>query len=105
MQRGADRLTGEHDFAGFASSGEERESTVRTIFGCDVSETDREVVITVRGNGFLYHMVRNITGTLVEIGRGRWKPDRIDEILISADRSLAGPTAPPDGLSLVCVHY
>ncbi|MBA7714154.1 tRNA pseudouridine synthase A [subsurface metagenome] len=50
-------------------------------------------------------MVRNIVGTLIEIGRGRWQPDRIDHILASRDRREAGPTALPDGLTLVCVHY
>jgi tRNA pseudouridine38-40 synthase len=105
MQAGATRLLGEHDFRGFASSVEVRQSTVRTIKRCEASQADSEVIVSVEGDGFLYNMVRNIVGTLIEIGRGRWQPERIDNILASCDRRDAGPTAPPDGLSLICVHY
>ena len=105
MREAARMLAGEHDFAGFASRGDDRECTIRRIFACDVIDWGIKMEILIRGNGFLYHMVRNIAGTLVEIGRGRWKPERIREILVRGDRSLAGPTAPPEGLSLLCVHY
>ena len=105
MQAAAARLVGEHDFRGFASSGDERETTVRTIYRCEVCELDGEIQVTVQGGGFLYHMVRNIVGTLIEIGRGHWTPDRIEKILASRNRSDAGPTAPPDGLYMLCVHY
>jgi len=105
MQEAARRLVGRHDFAGFATSGDERDNTVRTVFACDVREEGPEVHVTVRGDGFLYNMVRNIVGTLVEVGRGHWPPERIDHILATADRTKAGPTAPPDGLTMVCVHY
>ncbi len=105
MHRAAQRLVGEHDFRGLAQSAEQRENTVRTIYRCDVTEQAGEVHVTVQGSGFLYNMVRNIVGTLMEIGRGHWDADRIDLILESLDRRNAGPTAPPDGLSLVCVHY
>lgn len=105
MRRGAARLVGTHDFRGLAQSAEVRQDTVRTIFRCEVAEDGGEVVVTVQGDGFLYNMVRNIVGTLMEIGRGHWEPDRIDLILSSRDRSTAGPTAPPDGLTLLCVHY
>jgi tRNA pseudouridine38-40 synthase len=105
MRAAAVRLIGTHDFLGFATSAEERESTVRTIWRCDVVEGGPTVDVTVRGDGFLYNMVRNIAGTLVEIGRGRWEPRRIDTILATRDRRQAGPTAPPDGLTLLCVHY
>lgn len=99
------RLLGTHDFRGLATSAEVRKNTVRTVRRCEVADDAGEVRITVEGDGFLYNMVRNIVGTLVEIGRGRWGPERIDKILASADRRDAGPTAPPDGLTLVCVHY
>jgi tRNA pseudouridine38-40 synthase len=99
------KLIGTHDFAGLASTGEQRENTVRTIFRCDVAETADEVRFTVEGDGFLYHMVRNIAGTLVEIGRGRWGPEQIDRLLASKSRSDSGPTAPAGGLTMVCVHY
>ena len=105
MHQAAQRLLGEHDFRGFAQSAEARENTVRTIYRCEVAEEGREVLVTVQGNGFLYNMVRNIVGTLIEIGRGHWNDDRIDLVLSSLDRGNAGPTAPPEGLTLVCVHY
>ncbi|MFP4052956.1 MAG: tRNA pseudouridine(38-40) synthase TruA [Phycisphaerae bacterium] len=99
------RLVGTHDFRGFATSAEVRENTVRTVTACDVCATGEEIHVTVQGTGFLYNMVRIIVGTLVEVGRGHWSPPRVDEILATRDRTLAGPTAVPDGLSLVCVHY
>ncbi len=105
MQVASFKLVGAHDFRGFTTSAEKRENTVRTIFGCDVSSAGHEVIVRVRGNGFLYNMVRNIVGTLIEIGRGHWEPDRIDKILASCDRADAGPTAIADGLSLMCVYY
>ena len=105
MRRAAERVVGTHDFRGFSASAEVRENTVRTIFRCEVAEADREVTITVQGNSFLYNMVRILTGTLIEIGREHWEPDRIDRILASRDRQDAGPNAPPDGLTMVCVHY
>ena len=105
MATAARRLLGEHDFRGFASSGEERENTVRTITRCDVTDCRDELHVTVAGNGFLHHMVRNIVGTLVEIGRRRWEPERIDRILLSRDRRDAGPTAPAGGLCLMHVEY
>ncbi len=105
MRAAARRLVGTHDFVGFATSAEERQDTRRTIFRCEVAEAGAELHVTVRGDGFLYNMVRNIVGTLIEIGRGRWGAQRIDRVLTGRDRRDAGPTAPPDGLYLVCVHY
>jgi tRNA pseudouridine38-40 synthase len=105
MRAAAMGLVGTHDFVGFATSGELRENTVRTVFRCEVAEAGGEITVSVQGDGFLYNMVRNIVGTLVEIGRGRWQPSRIARILETCDRRDAGPTAPPDGLTLVCVHY
>jgi tRNA pseudouridine38-40 synthase len=105
LRDAAARLVGTHDFAGFATSGDQRASTVRSVFRCDVDEDPPDLRITVDGDGFLYNQVRNMVGTLMEIARGHWAPDRIDRVLAAADRRLAGPTAPPDGLSLLCVHY
>jgi tRNA pseudouridine38-40 synthase len=104
MRQAAVALVGEHDFRGFATSAEQRDVTVRRIDSCQVAEAGSEIHITIRGNGFLYNMVRNIVGTLIEIGRGHWPVERIDRILESRSRGDAGPTAPPDGLTLVCVH-
>ncbi|MFA6134283.1 MAG: tRNA pseudouridine(38-40) synthase TruA [Phycisphaerae bacterium] len=105
MAQAAALLVGTHDFRGFTTSMEVRENSVRTIFRCEVAEAEREIHITVQGDGFLYNMVRNIVGTLIEIGRGHWGREQIDKIIQSRDRGQAGPTAPPDGLTLVCVHY
>jgi tRNA pseudouridine38-40 synthase len=105
MRQAAARIVGRHDFRGFTTTMEVRENTVRTVFRCEVAEAGREIHVTVQGDGFLYNMVRNIVGTLIEVGRGHWGPQRIDQIIQSRDRGLAGPTAPPEGLTLVCVHY
>jgi len=105
MIQAAARIVGTHDFRGFTTSAETRLNTTRTIFRCEVADMGSELLVTVQGDGFLYNMVRNIVGTLTEIGRGRWKPNHIDKIIATRDRDIAGPTAPPDGLSLVCVHY
>jgi tRNA pseudouridine38-40 synthase len=106
MQDAAARLIGEHDFAAFANAGHGRTSTVRRIFDCRVvTAQPPQVDLVVRGNGFLYNMVRIITGTLIEIGRGHWPPDRVDALLESGDRQQAGPTVPPNGLCLEWIEY
>lgn len=106
MQIAADCITGTHDFACFqASGGQERETTVRTIYSLDVVREGDEIEISVTGDGFLYNMVRIITGTLAEVGKGRIKPCRLREIIESRDRTKAGPTAPPQGLYLAEIYY
>lgn len=99
------RLLGTHDFRGLAFSAEKRENTVRTITGYAVSRVDQEIQIHVSGDGFLYKMVRNLAGTLLEIGRGHWEADRVDQILATRDRTYAGPTLPPNGLCMMAVYY
>jgi len=105
MQTAAKRLVGTHDFAGFATSADQRENTIRTIYRCEVARVGPEVHVSVRGNGFLYNMVRNIVGTLMDAGRSRFGPRQIDKIIETGDRRLGGPCVLPDGLTLVCVHY
>jgi tRNA pseudouridine38-40 synthase len=105
MVEAAQRVVGTFDFAGFARSKDKRENTVRTISRCDVAIVEDEIQVTVAGTGFLYNQVRNIVGTLLEIGRGRWDPSYVDWIIETQDRKLAGPTAPAEGLTLMCVHY
>ena len=105
MDTAAKKLLGENDFEGFSAAGHGRESTVRTIHRCDVHRDDERVVITIEGNGFLWNMVRIIAGTLVEVGRGHFEPDHVDEILRTADRQLAGPTLPPNGLCLEWIQH
>jgi tRNA pseudouridine38-40 synthase len=105
MRQAAVRLKGEHDFAAFASAGSSARTTVRQIWRLDV-ETESELIETrVAGSGFLYMMVRNIMGALVEAGRGRISADDIEKILRGLDRAGAPPPAPPQGLCLVRVEY
>jgi len=108
MQSAAAHLIGTHDFAAFQGAGSDVASSERTIHAVEWEygrAHDVPLVIRVRGDGFLRHMVRNIIGTLVEVGVGRWPPERIIEILASRDRSQAGATAPAQGLFLVAVEY
>ncbi len=105
VRAAAAEMVGEHDFAGFASQGSPRATTVRTVSRIGVRRRGPEVLIDVEGTGFLYNQVRNMVGTLFEIGRGRWEPSRVREILDSGDRGLAGITAPPHGLCLQWVRY
>ena len=81
------------------------ESTVRTIYSLDVYRDADEIVLRIRGNGFLYNMVRIITGTLIQVGKGRFKPEYVKEMLAAKDRTVAGQTAPPQGLTLMCIDY
>ncbi len=108
IRTAAGPLIGTHDFAGFQGAGTFAASTVRTILALEVEDGagfDLPFVIRVTGDGFLRHMVRNIVGTLVEVGAGRWDPWRLLAVLESRDRSEAGRTAPPQGLFLTHVAY
>lgn len=105
MRAAAALLVGTHDFAAFASQGAPRATTVRTVRRISVQRRFDEVQIDVEGDGFLYNQVRNMVGTLVEIGRGHWEPERVAAILAARDRRQAGPTAPAHGLCLQWVRY
>lgn len=105
MQEAAAYLAGEHDFKSFCQTGAQVESTVRTLYSVEVEEQGEDVVIRVCGNGFLYNMVRIIAGTLLEIGRGKQQPQEIPDILEAKDRTAAGPTAPPHGLTLIKYEF
>ena len=105
MQEAAKLLVGRKDFRSFASGKDKRENTVRTVLRCDVATEDEWVYVDVEGDGFLYNMVRNIVGTLVEVGIGRWKPERVTEILQAKNRTAAGRLAPPNGLCLMWIKY
>ena len=100
MREAAAFFLGEHDFKSFCSANTQVESTVRTIEFLDVTEDDRELVITIRGNGFLYNMVRIIAGTLVDVGRGFLAVEDIPDILKACNRERAGQTLPACGLVL-----
>ena len=105
MAKAAKLLIGKKDFKSFASAADSRENSVRTIFACDVISEGDYIYIDVEGDGFLYNMVRNIVGTLTEIGIGRFKADKITEILEAKNRAAAGPIAPPAGLCLIWIKY
>ena len=105
MQRAAAYLVGEHDFKSFASTGGQAETSIRTIYSLDVEKRDSIITIRVKGNGFLYNMVRIIAGTLIKVGAGEIQPEEIPVILEAKDRSAAGPTAPAKGLTMIGLEY
>jgi tRNA pseudouridine38-40 synthase len=106
MQEAIRCIIGSHDFKAFEGSGSPRVSTVRCITNADLVETDNDyLVLKIEGDGFLKFMVRNIVGTLVDVGFDKITPHDFKQILISKDRNLAGITAPAHGLFLMEVKY
>ena len=105
MDRAARAFEGTHDFAAVRSVGTNVRSTVRTIYYCHVTRNGELLELKVCANGFLYNMVRAITGTVLYAAEGKLRPEDIPVILDSGNRTLAGPTAPPGGLYLTRVWY
>ncbi|WP_347559835.1 hypothetical protein [Clostridium sp. AM58-1XD] len=105
MREAAGYLTGEHDFKSFCANKKMKKSTIRTIYGIKIEECGSKVILTFCGNGFLYHMVRIMTGTLIETGLGKRNPKDVLEIIKAENRQEAGFTAPPEGLFLVKAEY
>jgi len=105
MHRAGQEMVGKHDFRSFQSTGSKRVSTVRTIFSVEVTWEPPLLSIEVRGDGFLYNMIRILVGTLVEVGRGRRPAGEMAAVLAACDRGVAGQTAPPQGLILLQVEY
>ena len=105
MQRATALLTGEHDFMSFCGNPRMKKSTVRLVDSITVERRRDRIIFTFHGTGFLQNMVRILVGTLLEIGRGRWEPEYVLDLLAARDRKLAGPTAPPEGLCLMKVDY
>ncbi len=117
MQREARSLLGKHDFKAFCASGSSAKNTIRTIKKISVRKLgsrfsgfgsrfkDSLIVIDIEADGFLYNMARSIVGTLIEIGRGRFKKGHLRRLLHSKDRNSTGPTAPACGLCLMKVKY
>ncbi len=106
MKIGAKFFEGEHDFKAFKASGTSSKSSVRTIYNAQVIQMpNNRIYIELTGNGFLYNMVRIISGTLVEVGLGKLEPEDIKNIINSKNRNLAGKTLPPNGLYLLSVEY
>ncbi|MDO5345344.1 MAG: tRNA pseudouridine(38-40) synthase TruA [Lachnospiraceae bacterium] len=105
MQQAADCLVGTHDFTSFCTNRPEVPDRVRTIYGITVERQGDMITIRITGNGFLYNMVRIITGTLLRVGSGMLEPEEMQRILEAKDRSRAGETARPEGLTLVKIEY
>ena len=105
MEKAIKYFEGEHDFKAFKSSGTSSKSSVRTIYKTELKKEEDRIIIEITGNGFLYNMVRIISGTLVDVGLGKIKPDAIPQIIESKDRTKAGKTLPPQGLYLINVEY
>ena len=105
MKEAAVYIVGEHDFKSFCCVRTQAESTVRTIYSLALLQEGSEIIIRIKGNGFLYNMVRIITGTLIQVGKGRFMPEYVKQMLEAKDRTVAGQTAPPQGLTLVGIEY
>lgn len=105
MQQAADYLVGTHDFTSFCTKKTDVTDHVRTIYSLTVTRGGDMITLRITGNGFLYNMVRIITGTLLRVGGGILDPDAIPAILEARDRSQAAETAPPHGLRLVRIEY
>jgi len=105
MRQAAGLLVGTHDFASFCGNPRMKKSTVRTVDSLEIREERDGLVIVVHGDGFLQNMVRILTGTLVEVGRGKMRPEAMTEILAAKKRAAAGPMAPPQGLCLEQADY
>ena len=105
MRQAAGYLIGEHDFTSFSSIHAQTKTFVRTIYELSVERVADEIQIEITGDGFLYNMVRIIVGTLVQIGAGLMEVEDMHRILLARDRGEAGPTAPPQGLTLVQIVY
>ncbi len=106
LKKAAQFFLGTHDFSAFANSKETKsDDTIRTLYRLDVVEQKGGVRLEFEGDGFLYKMVRNITGTLLDIAAGRFEPEEVAAMLASKDRRRAGAAAPPHGLFLMEVRY
>ncbi|MBM6829407.1 tRNA pseudouridine(38-40) synthase TruA [Anaerotignum lactatifermentans] len=105
MNEGAKAFVGTHDFAAFCAAGSSVSTTVRTIFDCHMEQEGQQIRILVTGDGFLYNMVRIIAGTLIAVGQGKLPAEGVAGIIESRDRTQAGQTAEPQGLTLLEIYY
>lgn len=105
MRAAAKYIIGKHDFTSFMTSGAQVTSAVRTVNYINIKKKGSKITMYINADGYLYNMVRIITGTLVMAGEGKIKPSDVKKIINQKDRSFAGPTAPPQGLSLYEVFY
>lgn len=105
MRKAASFLVGQHDFSAFRAAGSTARSSIRTMYRAEVEQEGELIHVYLEANGFLYNMVRIITGTLLYIGQGKLRVEEMKDIIASGDRTLAGPTVPPQGLCLMRVEY
>lgn len=105
MKAAADILTGTHDFAGFCKNPQKKKSTIRTVDRITIERKEDYVMLTFHGDGFLHHMVRIMTGTLVAAGLSQLEPQQVQKALDDKNRELAGVTAPAQGLCLMEMDY
>lgn len=105
MHAAAQNLLGEHDFTSFRAAKCQSLSPMRNLISINISRRETLIICTITANAFLYHMVRNIIGSLLKVGTGEKDLDWVKWLLIEKNRSLAAPTAPPDGLYLTDVSY
>jgi tRNA pseudouridine38-40 synthase len=105
MQAACQAFVGEHDFTAFKGKTDERENSVRTIFACTIHRRGPLVIFAVEGSGFLYHMVRTMVGTVLEVGTGHWPVERVAAAIAGKDRRQAGPVVPAQGLCLQWIRF
>jgi tRNA pseudouridine38-40 synthase len=105
MRQESRALAGRHDFKAFRASDKKDSGSVRTVKKINITRLCDLIHIDIKADGFLYNMVRNIAGTLIEVGRGRFPAGSLKKILLSRNRKLAGPTLPAKGLCLIKVEY
>lgn len=105
MQEAAKAIVGTHDFKSFCSARTQVLTTTRTIYEFELKKVNDTIIFRITGDGFLYNMVRIIVGTLIKVGRGKINPQAMSDIILSKDRSKAGPVAPANGLTLVKIDY
>ena len=105
MQQGANHLIGVHDFTSFRASACQAKSPIRSIESIEIIKQDDVIELHASAISFLHNQIRNITGTLVQVGRGKWHPDMVLRALEAKDRAKAGPAAPPHGLYLSKIEF
>jgi tRNA pseudouridine38-40 synthase len=105
MHEAAQLLVGRHDFSSFRAAECQAKSPVKTLSALEVARDGEHIRVFARARSFLHHQVRNMVGTLVQVGRGKWTAEQVGAILAARDRSRAGETAPAEGLTLLAVRY